>query len=340
MKRIGLTLFVATLFAASAVAQQSGAQAGAQASTQTSAEAGKQGAQASSSGATATSGAAQAGQNSAALNNGSTFNTTLSAPLDSKKCKQGDPVTAKSTEPAKSDGKTVFPKGTKFVGHVTQVSSRAKGDSESAIGVVFDKAILKNGQEVPVNLAIQALGSAQSSATAAGSDIDTASNLGGSAAGSGSAAGGRGGVLGGATSTVGGATSTVGGAAGTVTNTAANVGGATGGTVSSATNATGNVAGASKGAVGGLNSAGQLTSNSQGVFGLNGLNLNSAASNGTQGSLITSAGKNVHLDSGTRMLLVSQAQAGAMGESKAGKSEKPEPKNEPKPRSEKPEQKP
>jgi trimeric autotransporter adhesin len=329
MKRIGLTLFVATLFATTAGAQQSGAQAGAQASSQTNVEASKQGAQASNSGSTAASGAAQAGQNSAALNSGSTFNTTLSAPLDSRKSKQGDPVTARSTEPAKSDGKTVFPKGTKFVGHVTQVSSRAKGDSESAIGVVFDKAILKNGQEVPVNLAIQALGSAQTTAAAAGSDFDTSSNLGGSAAGAGSA-GGRGGVL-------GGATSTVGGAAGTVTNTAANVGGAAGGTVSSATNATGGLAGSSKGAVGGLNSAGQLTSNSQGVFGLNGLNLNSAASSGTQGSLITSAGKNVHLDSGTRMLLVSQAQAAAAGESKAGKAEKPEPKNEPKPRSEKPE---
>ena len=333
MKRVGLTLFVGTFFVAAAGAQQqSGAQAGAQANNQTSVDASKQGAQASGSGSAAASGAAQAGENSAALNSGSTFNTTLSAPLDSKKAKPGDPVTARSTEPAKSDGKTVFPKGTKFVGHVTQVSSRGKGDSESAIGVVFDKAILKNGQEVPVNLGIQALSSGQTTAAATGSDLDTASNLGGSAAGSGSA-GGRGGVLGGATSTVGGAT-------GTVTNTAANVGGAAGGTVNSAAGATGGLAGTSKGAVGGLNAAGQLTSNSQGVFGLNGVNLSSAASNATQGSLITSTGKNVHLDSGTRMLLVSQAQAGAMGESKAGKSEKPEPKNEPQPRSEKPEQKP
>ena len=84
-----------------------------------------------------------------------------------------------------------------------------------------------------------------------------------------------------------------------------------------------------------MNAAGQLTSNSQGVFGLNGLNLNAAASNATQGSVITSAGKNVHLDSGTRMLLVSQAQAGSQGEAKqpAGK---PEPKGESKPEAGKP----
>ena len=129
---------------------------------------------------------------------------------------------------------------------------------------------------------------------------------------------------------LGGVTSTAGGAAGTVTNTAANVGGVAGGTVNSAANAGGNIAGASKGAVGGLNTAGQLTSNSQGVFGLNGLNLNAAGSSATEGSVITSAGKNVHLESGTRMLLVSQAQAGEQGTSKQPAANKPEPKSEPK----------
>jgi hypothetical protein len=122
---------------------------------------------------------------------------------------------------------------------------------------------------------------------------------------------------------------------GTVTNTAANVGGVAGGAVNSTTNAAGSVAGTSKGAVGGLNAAGQLTSNSQGVFGLNGLNLNAAASNATQGSVITSTGKNVHLDSGTRMLLVTQAQTGSASEQGASKQpstnkpEKPQPKSEP-----------
>ena len=145
--------------------------------------------------------------------------------------------------------------------------------------------------------------------------------MGTSTAGSGMA-GGRG--------ALGGVTSTAGGAAGTVTNTAANVGGVASGTVNSAANAGAGVAAASKGAVGGLNTAGQLTSNSQGVFGLNGLNLDAAASNATQGSVITSAGKNVHLNSGTRMLLVSQAQAGELGASKPPAANKPEPKSEPK----------
>ena len=220
-------------------------------------------------------------------------------------------------------------KGSKLVGHVTQASARAKGESESALGIVFDKAILKNGQEIPLSAGIQAIAAAQSGASAAGADLDAFGGAGASAGGSG-AAGGRG--------ALGGVSSAAGGAVGAVTNTAANVGGVAGGAVNTAASVGGSVAGASKGAVGGLNAAGQLTSNSQGVFGLNGLNLSAAASNATQGSVITSAGKNVHLDSGTRMLLVSQAQAGSQGEPKQPAASKPEPKSEQKPEANKPNQ--
>jgi len=265
-------------------------------------QAGQTQAQASGNASASTTASAQNEQANGSLATGTAFNAALSSPIDSKKCRPGDPVNAHSTEAVKSEGKTVIPKGSKLVGHVTQASARANGESESSLGIVFDKAILKNGQEIPLNAGIQALASAQSSASAAGSDMDTMSGTGASAAGSGMAGG---------HSALGGVASTAGGAVGAVTNTAANVGGTAGGAVNSAANAGGSIAGASKGAVGGLNAAGQLTSNSQGVFGLNGLNLSAAASNATQGSVITSAGKNVHLDSGTRMLLVSQAAASA-----------------------------
>jgi hypothetical protein len=285
-------------------------------------------AQASGNASAASAASAQNGQANASLASGTAFNAALSSPIDSKKCKPGDPVNARTTEAAKSEGKTVIPKGSKLVGHVTQASARAKGESESSLGIMFDKAILKNGQEIPLNnVTIQAIASAESGASAAGADMDTMGGMGASAAGSGTASG-RG--------ALGGVTSTAGGAVGAVTNTAANAGGVAGGTLNSAANAGGSIAGASKGAVGGLNAAGQLTSNSQGAFGLNGLNLNAAGSNATQGSLITSAGKNVHLDSGTRMLLVSQANAGEQGGSKPPAANKPEARPESKPGANKP----
>jgi hypothetical protein len=318
MNRTGLAFAVGALFCVSPAAQS---QTGAQSSSQASVQAGQTQAQTSGNASASTSASAQNGQANAALASGTAFNAALSSPIDSKKCKPGDPVNAHSTEAVKSEGKTVIPKGSKLVGHVTQASARGKGESESSLGIVFDKAILKNGEEIPLNAGILAIASAESSASAAGSDMDAMGGMGASAAGSGMA-GGRG--------ALGGVASTTGGAAGAVTNTAANVGGVAGGTVNSAANAGGNIAGASKGAVGGLNTAGQLTSNSQGVFGLNGLNLSAAGSNATEGSVITSAGKNVHLESGTRMLLVSQAQAGEQGTPKQPAANKPEPKSEPK----------
>jgi hypothetical protein len=343
MKRMGIVFLGIALFAGYAVARQGGqaqpqggAQAGAQTNGQANAQASKQGAQGNANGAAASSAAAQTKQGSAALANGSTFNAALNAPVDSKKAKPGDPVTAHTTEPKKcDDGKTVMPKGTKLMGHVTQASARGNGESESALGIVFDKAILKNGQEIPLNAGIQALASGQSAASAAGPDLDGFGGAGATGAGSGRAGGGRssGGAL-------GGVTSTAGGAAGAVTNTAANVGGTAGGALNSTANVAGNATssanGVAGGAAGGLNTAGQLASNSRGVFGLNGLNLNSAAMNSSQGSIITSAGKNVHLDSGTQMLLVSQAAAGAQGESKQPAAEKSAPKSERKPEPERP----
>lgn len=320
MYRVRISIVAGALLAAGAVAQpQAGTQGGVQASGQSSVEAGKTQAQAGASSSTSAAAATQNGQANAALANGTTFNAELSSPVDSKKCKPGDEVTAKTTEAVKAEGKTVIPKGSKLVGHVTQASARAKGEAESSLGIVFDKAMMKHGEEIPLNVAIQAMASAQGAASAAGSEMDTPGGLSGSAAGSGTA-GGRGGL--------GGVTSAAGGAVGTVTNTAANVGGAAGGAVNSTANAAGNVAGASKGAVGGLNAAGQLTSNSQGVFGLNGLNLNAVASDATQGTLITSTGKNVHLDGGTRMLLVTQAQAGSASE-QGGSKQKQRPANKP-----------
>jgi hypothetical protein len=322
MNRTGFLVAVGALFCLSSAAQsQTGAQAGAQSSSQASVQAGQTQAQVSGNASASTSASAQNGQANASLASGSAFNAALNSPIDSKKCKPGEVVTAHSTEAVKSQGKTVIPKGSKLIGHVTQASARAKGESESALGIVFDKAILKNGEEIALNAWIQAIASAQSNASAAGSDMDTMGSMGASAAGSGMA-GGR--------SALGSVASTAGGAVGTVTNTAANVGETASGAVNSAASAGGSIAGTSKGAVGGLNAAGQLASNSHGVFGLNGLNLNAAASNATEGSLITSAGKNVHLNSGTRMLLVSQAQAGEQGASKQPAVSNPEPKSEPK----------
>jgi hypothetical protein len=303
MKRTGYVIVAGMMLAGVVGAQtQEDAQAGAQAGGQTSVQAGKAQAQGTGSASAASAASAQNGQANASLGSGAAINAELTAPIDSKKAKPGDPVDARTTEPTKSNGKTVIPKGSKLVGHVTQASARAKGDSESALGIVFDKAILKNGEELPLNVAIQALAARQFTPVASGGD-DTGimSGTGGSAMGSGRGTG----------SALGGVAPTAGAATGTVTNTAANVGGTAGGALNSTVNSATNVATAGPGATGGLNGEGQLMSNSRGVFGMKGVNLSSATGGAAQGAVITSAGKNLHLESGTQMLLVTQAAAAA-----------------------------
>jgi len=240
--------------------------------------------QASASAAT-NSAAGQAGQD-AFLAAGTTLNARLDESLDSKKAKAGDSFTAHTTEAVKANGKTLIPKGTKLMGHLTKASARSKGDADSALAVQFDRAILKDKKEIPLQVAIQALAAAPSVTPVGGSDLEPSGNAGagptGSAAGRGSAGGG---------------------AASRAENTIPRVATDATGTVNTAggsVNSTGRTGG-------GLNAAGELTSTGRGVFGLDGLNLNSSATNGTEGSVVTSSGKSVHLDSGTQLLLVTQA---------------------------------
>ena len=297
--KIFLLVMPFVLGAAAPASAQAGAQANGQAAAQTNASADKTHSQASGGTSASSSASTGASQANAGLASGTAFNAALNSSLDSKKSKPGDAVTAHTTENVKSQERTVIPKGTKLVGHVTKASARAKGDSESELAIVFDRAILKNGEEVPLHVAIEAMAAAQTTASVTDADLDAPGSVAGSAMGSG---------MGGSRSPLGGVTSTAGSAAGAVTNTVGSAGDAT---LRSTASATGAAAGSSRGAIGGLDAAGHLASNSRGVFSMNGLNLNTAASNSTEGSVITSAGKNVHLDSGTRVLMVTQMGASA-----------------------------
>ena len=294
MARIFPILVVTMLGAWSAGAQGSASvQGGASAQSQTSVQANRSGADASSTGSASTSASANEDGSSAGIFNGTKIEATLASSLDAKKNKSGDRVEARTTQDVRENGKVVLKKGTHLVGHVTQAQARASGQSQSQLGIVFDHAVLKNGQQIPFNGRIQALAVAQSSVAAGAGYDDEIASGGGMGAVSGTARGGGG--------LVGGVASTAGATAGGVTNTASAVPVNAGGTLNAATRSTG--------AVGGLTSEGRLASNSSGVFGLQGLSIDSAASSGAEASMIVSSTRNVHLDSGTQMLLSASGQA-------------------------------
>src|SRR6202521_3168296 len=218
MKRILLVLAIGSLGAWATAAQTTASgQAGASTQSQTTVQTNNSGAQASGNGMASTSGTANAGNNSASISNGSKIDATLATSLDAKRSKPGDEVEARAAEGVKQAGKVVLKKGTRIVGHVTQAQARAKGQTQSQLGIVFDHAVLKNGQEMPFSASIQALPSDHTLQTDDTGDI-TASGAGmGAAQGS---ARGSGGLAGGVAST---ATSTAAATSGTVMNTASSV---------------------------------------------------------------------------------------------------------------------
>ena len=91
--------------------------------------------------------------------------------LDSKSAKEGDSVVLKTKEDVKFSGGAEIPKGSKLVGHVTNVQARADDKENSQIAIQFDQAELKDGQNVAIESVIQSV----SPAPGAGSAMDNGS---------------------------------------------------------------------------------------------------------------------------------------------------------------------
>ncbi len=210
------------------------------------------------------------------LAGGTVLNATLNSSVDSKKAKPGEQITAHTTEAVKStDGRMILPKGTKLIGHVTQASARGNGQEQAMLAIQFDKAVLKDKQEMPLNVTIQAIAAPPQQAS--------------SSAFGGSSAGGA-------------------GAPGTSPSNNPSMSGSRGARPDGTPPADSYPSANSTGAPGGEpNSGGPLPANMLGVYGLDGVRI-TANANG-EGTVLTSSAKNVHLDGGTRLLLAVQPQS-------------------------------
>jgi hypothetical protein len=88
---------------------------------------------------------------------GSTIPVTLEKGIDARKAKAGDHVIARTTENVKSEGRVVIPRGSQIIGRVSEAKPRSTQEPESVLGIVFDRAVLKGGREIPLALTIQAI---------------------------------------------------------------------------------------------------------------------------------------------------------------------------------------
>lgn len=194
----------------------------------------------------------------------------LSKSLDAKKSKANDKVEAKTSMDLLSHGQIVIPRNTKIIGHVTEAKAHSKQSPGSTVGITFDRVMMKDGRELPLQAAVQAIGRPlQTSAAFPGDD-----SMGASAGGLPPAAQGSRGTMSGASSPSpptypGGYPSRSG------SGTSSDQTGPAGSTVS------------------------PLASTSQGVIGMKGISLNSSGST----SVLSSNSDNVRLESGTQLIL-------------------------------------
>jgi hypothetical protein len=90
-------------------------------------------------------------------NSGTVLRAELIRGLDARKSKPGDAVIARCRQDLKINGEVRIPKNTKLIGHVVEVQRKGQGKTESTLGILFDRAIMRDGSEVPLIASIQAL---------------------------------------------------------------------------------------------------------------------------------------------------------------------------------------
>ncbi len=264
MKRTILAVSLSFACAIAAYAQKTGTHASGEASNQTSAIAN------------------QGGKN-IQLDSGTRLAGELQNTIDVRKAKVGDQVLLKTTQAIKSGGHTVVPKGSRLVGHVTEVAQKGKGNGESRVGILFDR--LEQGSlAVPISATISSITSGRASARSNDDGLfDTSGSTGSSNSARSSASNNNGGLLGGAVSST---TSTVGSVVGGTTS-------AVGATVDSTTSAVGNTA----------TGVGRS---------LGGIQISESSSTSVEGSSVLSLqGSNLRLEKGTNFNLVLTQSASA-----------------------------
>ena len=218
----------------------------------------------------------------------------LEGKLDSKTAKAGDEVVLRTSQKTKTAEGVVIPKGSRLIGHVTEVQAHSKQQAESHMGLEFDRVELRGGQSMAIHSMIESISPSATAVSAASMADEEAleTPMGGGAVAGGAAGGGRigGGLVGGATGGAAMASSRAGSGIGSSAGSAMHATSSVGG------EATGNLGRGVSGAANGASFVGAHASGIQGVM------LNGEAANSTSGTL-SSANRNIHLDSGTQMVL-------------------------------------
>src|SRR6266581_2610878 len=86
----------------------------------------------------------------------------LTKSVESKSASVGQELILQTIKDVIVDGQMVIPRGSKFVGHITEVETKGKDMPQSELYIVIDKAVRKDGVEIPLQAIIAAVGAPQS----------------------------------------------------------------------------------------------------------------------------------------------------------------------------------
>jgi len=88
---------------------------------------------------------------------GTILSVELSKALDAKKLKANDKFEARTAIDLLSHGQIVIPRNTRIIGHVTEAKAHSKQSPGALVGITFDRALMKDGRELPLQAAVQAI---------------------------------------------------------------------------------------------------------------------------------------------------------------------------------------
>ena len=120
----------------------------------------------------ATSNTAASATAQAKIAPGTLIQVEMNSDVDVKKVHAGDIFRTRLWEAVRSGDKVILPQKTIVVGHVVEAQPRTKDNPESKLTIAFDKAVLKDGSELPLH-GVVARVQLSSMAVAAGADANS-----------------------------------------------------------------------------------------------------------------------------------------------------------------------
>jgi len=102
----------------------------------------------------------------------------LTKSVNARKAKVNGKIESKVTMDLLWHNKVVIPRGTKIVGRVTDARVRTKDVPESTVIIAFDRVVWSGGREIPLKATIQALGAPMHTSAPEVSDFDSAGETG------------------------------------------------------------------------------------------------------------------------------------------------------------------